>query len=170
VSKAFTKDDDGAAVHFVRSRAPLPRDTPNYVTARGLAALRDERVRLEGERSRWEAAGDPAAVAALNARIGELEARIGSAEIVTPPAGEARNAIRFSATVVLESDQGVERRFQIVGVDEADAAAGRIAFTAPLARALLGRQVGDIVAMSTLHGEESWSVRAIAYDPDLATG
>jgi transcription elongation factor GreB len=167
VSKAFTKDDDGAVVQFVRSRAPLPRGIPNYVTARGLAALRDERVGLEGERSRRDAAGDLAAVAALSARLAELEGRIGSAEVVIAPAGEARAMIRFSATVTVQNEGdggGGERRYQIVGVDEADAGAGRIAFTAPLARALLGRQVGDTVSISTLHGEESWSVRAITYD------
>jgi len=166
VSKAFTKDDDGAGPTFVRSRAPLPAGVPNYVTPRGLAALRDERARLEGERARWHAAGDAAAVAGLNARLGELEARIGSAEVVLPPVGAARATVRFGAAVVVARDDGSERRCRIVGVDEADAAAGRIAFTAPLARALLGRQVGDAVSLSTASGDESWSVRSVAYGED----
>jgi transcription elongation factor GreB len=180
VSKAFTKDDDPAAPQFVRSRLPLPRGVPNYVTARGLAALRDERARLEAERARCEAAGDAAAAAALGVRMVELDARIGSALVVAPPVGEGRDTIRFGASVVVRGDGGrgdrergdrvIERCYQIVGVDEADAASGRIAFTAPLARALLGRRVGDVAQVETAHGEESWLIRGVAYDeaPDEA--
>jgi transcription elongation factor GreB len=169
VSKAFTKEDDGGTPQFVRSRPPLPRGVPNYVTARGLAALREERGGLESERSRWEAAGDAAAAAAVTARLVELDARIGGAEVVGAPAGEGRETIRFGAWVVLvgEGEREIERRFQIVGVDEADAASGRIAFTAPLARALLGRRAGEIAQVDTQHGEEGWLIRAIAYEtPD----
>jgi transcription elongation factor GreB len=169
VSKAFTKDDDGSAPQFVRSRPPLPRGVPNYVTARGLAELRDEREQLEAERARWEAAGDAPTAAAVGARMVELDARIGSAVVVAPPAGEARETIRFGASVLVRGvgeggDREIERRYQIVGVDEADAASGRIAFTAPLARALLGRRMGDVAQLETLHGEESWLIRSVTYD------
>jgi transcription elongation factor GreB len=173
VSKAFTKDDDASAPQFVRSRLPLPRGVPNYVTARGLAALRDERARLESERARLEAAGDAAAAAAVGVRMVELDARIGSALLVAPPTGEGRDTIRFGASVVVRGDgeRGeLERCYQIVGVDEADAASGRIAFTAPLARALLGRRVGDVAQVETLHGEESWLIRGVAYDEALEPG
>jgi transcription elongation factor GreB len=165
VSKAFTKDDDAGTPQFVRSRPPVPQGTPNYVTPRGLAALRAEHVRLEEQRARWEAAGDTAAAGAISARIVELDARIGSAVVVaSPAAGQARETVRFGASVAVVGEGGVERHFQIVGVDEADAAAGRIAFTAPLARALLGRRVGDLAEVDTVHGEETWSIRAIGYD------
>ena len=169
MSKAFTKDDDGSAPQFVRSRPPLPRGVPNYVTARGLAALRDERGRLEAERARWEAAGDAATAAAVGARTVELDARIGSAVVVAPPPGAGRETVRFGASVVVRGggdrgDGGGDRCYQIVGVDEADAGSGRIAFTAPLARALLGRRVGDVAQLETLHGEESWLIRSVAYD------
>jgi transcription elongation factor GreB len=168
VSKAFTKDDDTAPPRFVRSRVPLPPGTPNYVTARGLAALRDERVQLDAERARREAAGDTSAVAAVAARIADLDGRIGGAVVVPAPAPEAKETIRFGARVTVGGEAGSERRYQIVGVDEADAASGRIAFTAPLARALLGRRVGEIAQLSTGHGEESWLIRAVAYEEDLA--
>jgi transcription elongation factor GreB len=182
VSKAFTKDDDTGAPQFVRSRAPLPPGVPNYVTPRGLAALREERGRLEAERLRWETAGDMAAAAAVTARMVELEARIGSAVLAVPPAGQARETVRFGAWVVVVQQQAgagggdgdgegareVERRYQIVGVDEADAASGRIAFTAPLARALLGRRAGETAQVNTLPGQEArvvtWLIRDIAYE------
>lgn len=179
MSKAFTKDDDTGAPQFVRSRPPLPRGVPNYVTPRGLAALREERVRLDAERSRWETAGDAAAAGTVTARMVELDARIGCAVVVPRPAGEARETVRFGASVVLvqehkgnsDGDGDVERRYQIVGVDEADAASGRIAFTAPLARALLGRRAGETAQVNALHGQEgrliTWLIRNIAYEsPD----
>ena len=164
MSKAFTKDDDGAPPQVLRSRAPLPPGTPNYVTARGLAALRDERVRLDAERSRREAAGDRPAAAAVAARIAALDGRIGGAVVVPAPAPELARTIRFGASVLVQSEGHTERHYQIVGVDEADATLSRIAFTAPLARALLGRSVGDVARVTTLHGEESWLVRAVSYD------
>jgi transcription elongation GreA/GreB family factor len=114
-----------------------------------------------------EAADDAAAAAAVTARLVELDARIGGAEVVGAPAGEGRETIRFGAWVVLVGEGDVERRYQIVGVDEADAASGRIAFSAPLARALLGRRAGEIAQVDTQHGEEAWLIRAISYEtPD----
>jgi len=99
--------------------------------------------------------------AALAQRRGELEARIASAELVPPPPG-APDVVRFGARVRLESPDGV-RRFQVVGVDEADPAQGRIAFVAPLARALLGRAVGDTIRFRAPRGEEELEILAVDY-------
>ena len=71
--------------------------------------------------------------------------------------------MRFGAHVRVESEEG-ERRYQIVGVDEADAARGRIAFVSPLARALLGRRVGDVVRVRLPRGEQELEVVAIAWE------
>ena len=64
--------------------------------------------------------------------------------------------------VVVESAAG-EKRYQIVGVDEADAAQGRISFVSPLARALLGRAAGDVVRLRTPRGDEELEVVAVEY-------
>ncbi len=59
--------------------------------------------------------------------------------------------------------RGGPRRYQIVGVDEADAASGKIAFVSPLARALLGRSAGDTAHVRTPRGEEELEIVAVEY-------
>jgi len=145
VSKAFTKEDSAEPPVVIRHRPPLPEGTPNYVTARGLQLLRAE-----------------LATAEPGARRTELEQRIGSAVVASPPAD--RGEIRFGAHVTTRDDGGEVRRIQIVGVDEVDPAAGRIAFVAPLARALLGGHVGDSVTVRTPGGAEELEIVAIEYD------
>lgn len=171
MSKAFTKDDGADDAPLVPSRPPLAAGVPNYVTPAGLAALRSELHRLEAERvalaSHPMGADRSRAAAALAARLGELVARIGSA-VVVDPVNQPRDEVRFGATVTVVArvgdGDGVERRYRIVGVDEADAARGRVAFVAPVARALLGKRVGDEATVRTPRGEEQLEVVAIAYE------
>jgi transcription elongation factor GreB len=158
VSKAFTKEDGPAEAPVPRRRAPLPAGVPNYVTPRGLQALRDELTALD--------AGAPAGATGQHAqahaaRRAELEQRIASAVVAPPPAD--RTEIRFGARVRAATAGGDVRDVQIVGVDEADPAAQAIAFVAPLARALLGRRVGDVVSVRTPGGEEELTVVAVTY-------
>ena len=150
MSKAFTKEDEVEPAPLVRPRAPLPDGVPNYVTGRGLAELHAELEALPASRE-------------TVTRRADLEERIASAEVVsfpTPPPNE----VRFGATVTVAGRDG-ERSYQVVGVDEADAARGKIAFTSPLARALLGREVGDTVRFRTPGGEQELEIIALAYDP-----
>ncbi len=166
MSKAFTSEETGEAPVIVRARAPLPAGQPNYVTARGLDRLGAELTGLKQQRSDLEAAGDrtdEARVLALTARIGELQARIGSAVRVPPPEDPGAE-IRFGATVLVRDGAGERRHYQIVGVDEADAREGRIAFVSPLGRALLGRRVGQGTVVQTPKGEEELEVLAVHYE------
>jgi transcription elongation factor GreB len=163
VSRAFVKEDS-AEPPLVVPRAPLPQGTPNYVTRRGLAELRSERAELEAARPDPDALGDSGsgALAAHNARLSALDARIASAvmpDVATLPHDEAR----FSAAVTLRNEAGEERRFRIVGVDEADAQSGRIAFTAPLARKLTGKRVGEVVQLGHARAEAEFEIVAIDY-------
>jgi transcription elongation factor GreB len=166
VSKAFTKDDDGPGELLVVPRAPLPAGLPNYVTPRGLAALHAELALLDRARAAIDLA-DPAERArqlqALAQRAAELESRIGAAEVVEPSA-QPHDQVRFGATVRVEHSSGKEHEYQIVGVDEADAELGRVAFSAPLARALLGARVGDSVEFRTPRASEELRVLGICYD------
>ncbi|HEY3499552.1 MAG TPA: GreA/GreB family elongation factor [Polyangiaceae bacterium] len=168
MSRAFTKEDESGGPPLVPPRAPLPPDTPNYVTPRGLAALRHELAALLEERGALEIdepAGERTRLAAgLTQRIAELEARLASAVLVEPST-EQRDEVRFGAEVSLRSSSGKQRTIRIVGVDEADAAAGRIAFIAPLARALLGKRAGDAALVRTPQGEDEVEILAIGYDP-----
>jgi transcription elongation factor GreB len=162
MSKAFTDEEAAAPPQIVRPRPPLPDGVPNYVTPRGLELLRAELGALAAAEPGGGGVGELAAgeEAALAQRRAELEARIASAEVVAPHGDE--RAIRFGARVVVEGAAG-ERRWQIVGVDEADAAQGRISFVSPLARALLGREAGDTVRVRTPRGDEELEVVAVEY-------
>ena len=168
MSKAFTKDDDAGDVPaFVARRAPLPVGATNYVTERGLALLRAE---LSSEQQRWAARAsavsdtERARAGALHAaHVADLEARIASAVLVQSVA-QPQDEVRFGALVRVRSGSGKERSYRIVGVDEADAAQGAIAFVAPLARSLLGKRVGETAPVSTPAGEDELEVLAIHYD------
>ncbi|WP_394850157.1 GreA/GreB family elongation factor [Pendulispora brunnea] len=167
MSKAFTKDDASDDPVVVVPRAPLPPGTPNYVTPRGLAALRAEMRALDAERARLE--GLDAEVhrdrarelTAVHARIRDLGERLAGA-VPVDPRGQPHDEVRFGAEITVEGEHG-ERRYEIVGVDEADAPQGRIAFVSPLARALLGKRVGDEVTVRTPRGKEELEILAIAY-------
>jgi transcription elongation factor GreB len=168
VSKAFTKDDDaGEAPLVVPRRAPLPEGVPNYVTEHGLAALHAELAELVAARAQKAEGRSDSELSRellpLTARIAELEARIASATRVEVAAA-GRDEVRFGAFVTVRNGSGVERTHQIVGVDEANAAEGRVAFVAPLARALLGKRAGDEAVVKTPHGEEELEVIAVRYD------
>lgn len=161
MSKAFTKEE-GDEPLVVARRAPLPEGVPNYVTARGLQALRHEREELLSELARLDAESELAARNALKTRLAELEQRIASAELVDMER-QPRDEVRFGARVELLDASGNVQRYRIVGVDEANAREGRIAFTAPLARALFGKRPGDAVIVKAPHGEDELEVRAIGY-------
>ena len=159
MSKAFTSEETTEPAPVVRPRAPLPDGVPNYVTERGLALLREELAALHAERAND---GTPEA-AALAQRRARLEERLASAELVAPPA-QITDVVRFGASVAVEGGDG-PRRYRIVGVDEAEPASGRIAFTSPLARALLGKRVGDTARLHAPRGDQELEIVAVEYDP-----
>lgn len=172
MSSAFLKNETADAPVVIPARAPLPPGTPNYVTPRGLALLRAELTGLEAEHAQLQAAevidenDRTRALALLNGRIANLNQRISSAKVVD---SQNLDEVRFGATVVLKTQKGplagTERRFTIVGVDEANATQGLIAFTAPIARAIQGKRIGDTVSFQTAQRAEILEIIAIAYDP-----
>ncbi len=170
MSKAFTKDDDAGEPPLVLPRrAPLPADTPNYVTSRGLLLLKTE-LRAQHQLRSGGALGSEAQHARENAlqagRIAELEARLASA-ILVDAALQPKDEVRFGASVSVRNARnvtGTERRYRIVGVDEADAKSGAIAFVSPLARSLLGKRIADVALLTTPVGDEELEILAISYD------
>jgi transcription elongation factor GreB len=167
MSKAFSKEDGPDDPVLVPSRPPLPAGVANYVTARGLEALHAEHARRAAERAALETPGSESkpshALSVARARLRELDERIASAVVVDPRA-HPPDEVRFGATVTVRGESGGDRQYEIVGVDEADAAHGRVAFVAPLARALLGKRVGEVVVVRTPRGDEELEVTAIAYE------
>lgn len=167
MSKAFTKDDDGGTELLVVPRAPLPAGLPNYVTPRGLRALLSEQASLDRERAGLELEGSDrlARLNALTQRAADLQSRISTAEVVDAAAHPA-SEVRFGALVRVRHEVGRESQHQLVGVDEADAESGRVAFCSPLARALLGKRVGEVAELRTPRGVEELEVLAVGYVSD----
>jgi transcription elongation factor GreB len=165
VSRAFTKEDDGSAELLVVPRAPLPSGAPNYVTPRGLRQLQAEHAALEQERIALEASEAADRLPRMNAlaqRTADLQLRLASAELVEP-LPQPQDRVRFGALVRVRHESGVESQYRIVGVDEADAGAGLLAFSAPLARALLGKRVGEVATLQTPRASDELEVLEIGY-------
>ncbi|MCX7644437.1 MAG: GreA/GreB family elongation factor [Rhodobacteraceae bacterium] len=161
MSRAFVREDRP-------DTEPLPdlplSPHPNLVTPRGLAALKARLEAARAELQRLRARPDrldtlPERAAERDIRY--LEARIASA-IPVDPALHDLSEVAFGLVVTVEADDGATRSYEITGEDEADAAAGRIAPHAPLARALLGARVGDTVEWRRPSGTELLEVVAIA--------
>lgn len=168
MSSAFLKNETADAPVVIPARAPLRPGVTNYVTPRGLALLRQELADLEIERvTVHHTAPDETErtrqLALLNGRVGALNQRIASASVIDP-AAQPHTEVRFGATVTLHPKTGPDRQLTIVGVDEADVTHGRIAFTAPIARAIQGKRIGDSVSMRTMKDEVLYVVTAIEYE------
>ncbi|MCW1918716.1 GreA/GreB family elongation factor [Rhodobacter sp. KR11] len=163
MSRAFVKEGDG-------SLEPLPdlpiSSHPNYVTRRGLAALQARLLvrqeALADLKSRADRL-DKLPEAAAERDIRYLEARLKSAIPVDPPAD--LTAVAFGLRVRVAGPQGTAW-YEITGEDEADPALGRIAPQSPLARALIGAELGDTVQWRRPSGVVTLDVLEISHaDP-----
>jgi transcription elongation factor GreB len=99
----------------------------------------------------------------IDRKLAHLARIMKDAKVVDPAKQQARNEIRFGATVELADEQDNRRTLMIVGNDEADASVGRIGWSAPLARALIGAKVGDERIVRLPAGEKNYEVIAIRY-------
>ena len=156
-------------------------DHPRFITPEGFARVRAEYDDLFGvERPKmvevvsWAASlGDRSENADYlygKKRLREIDRRLGylakimkAAKMVDPAQQENRNQVRFGATVELADEDDNRRTLTIVGDDETDASSGRIGWSAPLARALIGAKVGDERIVRLPAGEKSYEVMAISY-------
>jgi len=162
MSRAFVKEDAPDVPVVVPPRPALPAGVPNYVTPDGLAALRAERARLEAERTALQDAAETARQReVLTGRLRDLVARIAGARVVDPTTQD-RDDVRFGATVTVRRG-GVEQTLQVVGVDEAAQRDDAVAFTSPIARAVLGKRTGDVATLQTPRGDEPLEVVAVRY-------
>jgi len=152
-----------------------------YISAEGLARIRGEYDELFAvERPKiveivsWAASlGDRSENAdylygkrrlrEIDRRLAHLARIMKDAKVVDPARQEARDQVRFGATVELADEDDNRRILTIVGDDEADATAGLIGWSAPIARALIGAKVGDERIVRLPSGEKSYEVVAIRY-------
>jgi transcription elongation factor GreA len=100
----------------------------------------------------------------IEGRILEIESRLANAEVIDVTSLKNTGRVVFGATVQLvdESD-GRSVSYQIVGEDEADIAAGRISITSPIARAMIGRNAGDVAVVAAPGGERSYEIVKVEY-------
>lgn len=99
----------------------------------------------------------------IDRRLAHLARVMKSAKVVDPAAQPTRDEVRFGATVELADEDDHRRTLTIVGDDETDASSGRIGWSAPLARALIGARVGDERVVRLPAGEKSYEVMSISY-------
>lgn len=99
----------------------------------------------------------------IEGRVAELEDKIARAEVIDVTSLDG-STVKFGATVTLvDEDTDAETAYQLVGELEADVKEGRLAITAPLARALIGKEVGDSVEVMTPAGSKAYEILKVSY-------
>jgi len=152
------------------------------LTRRGAEKLKDELQRLKSverhaviraisearaqgdlsENAEYEAAKDKQGF--IEGRILEVEAKLAAAQIIDPSTLDADGRVVFGATVELEEEaSGAKVTYQIVGDDEADLKLGLISISSPIARALIGKSVGDVADVQAPGGVRSYEIVDVRY-------
>jgi len=152
------------------------------LTIRGAEKLKDELQRLKSverhaviqaiaearaqgdlsENAEYEAAKDKQGF--IEGRILEIESKLAAAQIIDPAALDAGGHVVFGSTVDLEEQSsGAEVTYQIVGDDEADLKHGLISISSPIARALIGKQAGDVADVQAPGGLKSYEIIEVRY-------
>lgn len=152
------------------------------LTRRGAEKLRDELTRLKSverhaviqaiaearaqgdlsENAEYDAAKDKQGF--IEGRILEIEGKLAAAQIIDPAALDAGGKVVFGSTVDLEDeDSGAQVTYQIVGEDEADLKQGLISISSPIARALIGKEAGDVAEVQAPGGLRHYEIVDVRY-------
>ncbi len=149
MSVAFTKEEDSEAAAADLPDRPISAE-PNFVTASGLALLDTQ---LDAAKAAYAAAqvgesvsADRTAMARATRDLRYYSARRASAQLVEP--GAATDRAAFGSRVTIEREDGRVQTFRIVGEDEADPSQGSVSYVSPLARAVAGKEVGDVFQLA----------------------
>ena len=141
MSKAFTKEPEGGDVYDDLPDRPI--SPHNLVTPKGLEMIEAELARLHAEHAAAQDADDRAWLAKINRDLRYWTSRRATAQVMEPPADTTE--VRFGSTVTILREDGRRKTYRIVGEDEADPSAGTLSYASPVAQALMGKQVGDVV-------------------------
>ena len=148
MSRGFVKEEDQEEPIVIPPRAAIPEGVTNYVTPNGLKQLKIELKNLENDRVNVVAENDTEkrrAQSLLDGKMNLLAERIQTARLLDPK-DQPKEEVRFGAHVKLQNIHSKQlQEFQIVGVDEADIKKKKIAFVAPIAKAITGAKTGEIV-------------------------
>jgi transcription elongation GreA/GreB family factor len=152
MSVAFTREEDSESQAANLPDRPVSPH-PNLVTAAGLASIEAElaaaRAAYAAAQSEGGVSADRTAMARATRDLRYWGSRRASAQLTEPAADPG--VVQFGRTVEFAREDGRRQVFRIVGEDEADPAKGSVSYASPLARALLGKTVGDV---ATLNGAE----------------
>jgi len=166
MSRGFVKEEDQEEIPMVPPRADLPDGAVNYVTKIGHTNLLAERngLLIEKESLQHDNENERRISSNLiNAKLQLLNERIASAKIVDLK-DQPQNEIRFGATIKVVIDNAqTPQQFQIVGVDEANIAKGKISFLSPIARLLISKHVGDTATLQLGKVERVFKIIEISY-------
>jgi len=100
----------------------------------------------------------------IEGRIGEINSKLGNAQIIDVTTLNPGGKVVFGATVdLIDEETGKEVTYQIVGEDEADISKGMVSITSPLARALIGKEEGDIAEVQAPGGIKEYEILAVRY-------
>jgi transcription elongation factor GreB len=191
MSKAFTKEGSGEELELDLnakdddSGPDTLAGKKNYITPSGSDRLKSELKQLLNEERpelvkviQWAASnGDRSENAdyiygkrrlrEIDRRIRFLTKRLEIAEVIDPTTQNSETVL-FGATVTILDEEGNQKRFSIVGIDETNIKLGHISWISPVGRALLRAKAGDTVTIHTPKGDEDWEVLKIEYLPILS--
>jgi len=148
MSVAFTKEQDSESAAADLPDRPISSH-PNLVTPQGLAqldaALAAARAAYNAAQAADDVQTDRTAMARATRDLRYYGARRSSAQLFEPEG--PMDTVRFGGSVTFEREDGRRQTYRIVGEDEADPAKGSVSYVSPLARALLGKSVGDVAVV-----------------------
>ena len=150
MSRAFVKEQDGQDTPEELPEHPISPN-PNFVTPRGLGLIDDEIEAARKLLAHAQHETDRAGIARASRDLRYWTQRRSTAQLVEPPKAPAK--VAFGTKVTVKRDDGRRQVFSIVGEDEADLEKGFIAYTVPIARALLGLEIGEEAELPGGHGE-----------------
>ena len=169
MSRGFVKEDDLEHAGTDVPERPISTQ-PNYVTANGYRLLEKQANTLELQHKTLSAKKDDQQsqqqLAIVNRDLRYLAARLESAQVVKPVATKTdatSNQVLFGATVTVEDEQGDRHTYDIVGEDEADIKVGKVSWTSPLAKALIGQKAGESVVWARPAGNTVLEIIDIKY-------
>jgi transcription elongation factor GreB len=166
MSRGFVKEGDQEEIPVLTPRAYLPEGMTNYVTQVGMDELLDEKRMLINEIENLDITNENERRIASNhlkAKLQLLNERILTAKIIDLDK-QSPDELWFGATVTLKIDNETKlQKYQIVGVDEADVSKGKISFISPIAKILIGKEVGETATLKLANGVRTFEIMEIAY-------
>ena len=166
MSRGFVKEGDQEEIPILTPRAYLPEGATNYVTQVGMDELLEEKQMLINELENLDISNENERRIAsnhLNAKLQLLNERILNAKIIDLDK-QSPDEVWFGATVTLKINNETElQKYQIVGVEEADVSKGKISFISPIAKILIGKEVGDKAVLKLANGNKTFEIMEIVY-------